>query len=315
MFCRLFGLAAGFGGVLAMLHWLPAGAGTAPAVEAPLAIESLLLDAAVAGRRLVVVGERGHVLFSDDRGETWKQARVPVRALLTAVHMRDSRTGFAVGHDAAILRTDDGAETWRIVHRAPEDDRPLFDIWFRDANAGFAIGAYGSFLFTEDGGRNWIPRTISEEDYHLNAFAAAGPARLFIAAEAGVLYRSDDNGRSWRKLPSPYSGSWFGALALDENRLLVAGLRGHLFLTADGGDSWTRVPTGVSATLTGVARLRSGLILVTGLDGALLASRDGGRTASPIRSPTRRSISSALAVGDGALLTGEFGVRRLARIE
>lgn len=298
-----------------MLHWLPAGAETASAVEAPLAIESLLLDAAVAGRRLVVVGERGHVLFSDDRGETWKQAQVPVRALLTAVHMRDSRTGFAVGHDAVILRTDDGAETWRIVRRAPEEDRPLFDIWFRDANAGFAIGAYGSFLSTEDGGRSWIPRAISEEDYHLNALVAAGPARLFIAAEAGVLYRSDDDGRSWRKLSSPYSGSWFGALALDENRLLLAGLRGHLFLTADGGGTWTRVPTGVSATLTGVARLRSGLILVTGLDGALLASRDGGRTASPIRSPTRRSISSALALGDGALLTGEFGVRRLARIE
>ena len=313
MLHRIFGLA--FGGALAVLFWLPAGAEPAPAVEAPLAIESLLLDAAVAGRRLVVVGERGHVLFSDDRGGTWKQARVPVRALLTAIHMRDSRTGFAVGHDAVILRTDDGAETWRIVHRAPEEDRPLLDIWFRDATAGFAIGAYGSFLSTDDGGRSWIPRVIGDDDYHLNALVPAGPARLFIAAEAGVLYRSDDNGRSWRKLSSPYSGSWFGALALDENRLLLAGLRGRLFLTADGGDSWTRVPTGVFATLTGAVRLRSGLILVTGLDGTLLVSRDGGRSASPVRSPTRRGISSALALGDGVLLTGEFGVRRLARIE
>ena len=46
-----------------------------PAEIEPLANSSLLLDLALAGNRLVAVGERGHVLLSDDRGATWRQAK------------------------------------------------------------------------------------------------------------------------------------------------------------------------------------------------------------------------------------------------
>ena len=74
---------------------IPDGASAERAVEAPLAIKSLLLDGALAGSRLVVVGERGHILISTDGGASWKQARVPARALLTAVHMHDPSTGWA----------------------------------------------------------------------------------------------------------------------------------------------------------------------------------------------------------------------------
>ena len=289
-----------------------AEAGAKRAVQAPLAIESLLLDGAAAGSRVVVVGERGHVLVSTDDGASWKQAQVPTRALLTAVHMHDDRIGWAVGHDAVILRTDDGGDNWRLVHRAPEEERPLLDVWFRDRDTGFAVGAYGYFLATRDGGDTWTSRAVSKDDFHLNEIVAAGTQRLFMAAEAGVVYRSDDGGDSWRELPSPYAGSWFGALALDEDRILLLGLRGHLFRSEDAGESWTQVATATTATLTDAVRLRRGVVLITGLEGTLLTSRDRGRSVSTIRRPLRQGISSALALRDGGvLLTGEFGVRRL----
>ena len=318
-------IANGAGRALAvLLGWLGllAGAGVgggaaaepAPAVEAPLAAESLLLDGAAAGSRLVVVGERGHVLVSDDGGGgAWRQASVPTRALLTAVHMHDERLGWAVGHDAVILRTGDGGTTWRLVHYAPEEERPLLDVWFRDDRTGFAVGAYGYFLTTGDGGDTWTARAVSEDDFHLNALAAAGPDRLYLAAEAGAAYRSDDGGVTWRALSSPYEGSWFGALALDRDRVLLFGLRGRLFRSEDAGESWTRVPTSTHATLTGALRLPSGEVLITGLEGTLLTSRDGGRSVSLRRFASRQGISAALALpdGGGVLLLGEFGVRRL----
>ena len=288
------------------------------AVQAPLATESLLTDGAGAGSRLVVVGERGHVLVSTDGGGSWKQARVPVRALLTAVHMHDERTGWAVGHDAVILRTDDGGETWRLVHQAPEEELPLLDVWFRDDRTGFAIGAYGYFLVTRDGGDTWASRTISEDDFHLNALAPAGSngkasQRLYIAAEAGVAYRSDDGGETWRELPSPYAGSWYGVLALNDDELLLMGLRGHLYRSGDAGETWTQVPTGTNATLTGAIRLPTGVILVTGLEGSVLTSRDGGLSVSSRRLRSREGISAAVSLAHGgALLIGEFGVRRFA---
>ena len=296
---------------------LPFGAASAePAVQARLASKSLLLDGASVGARLVVVGARGHVLVSDDGGGNWKQARVPVRALLTAVHMHDKRVGWAVGHDAVILRTEDGGATWSVAHYAPKEERPLLDVWFRDERVGFAVGAYGYFLSTEDGGRTWKPRTIDKDDFHLNALVPAGPGRLFIAGEAGAIYRSDDGGDTWRKLPSPYAGSWFSALALDANRLLLLGLRGTMFRSGDGGESWTRVRTSTKATLTGAILVKPDLLLVTGLEGALLVSRDGGRSVStdPKFKPltSRLGISKALPLPDGrVLLLGEFGVKRL----
>lgn len=316
--------AAGLASVVALLALLAASAAPAEeAVRAPLAAESLLLDGAAAGARLVVVGERGHVLVSTNEGASWTQAEVPIRVLLTAVHMHDERTGWAVGHDAVILRTVDGGETWSVVHRAPEEELPLLDVWFRDERTGFAVGAYGYFLATADGGETWTRRSVSEDDFHLNALIPvaaddtgtqpSASRRLYIAAEAGVVYRSDDGGDTWRELPSPYAGSWFGGIALDEEQVLLTGLRGHLFRSADGGETWTQLATGTQALLTGAVRLPSGAIIVTGLEGSVLTSRDEGRSVSTARLPLREGISAVLPLADGGvLLIGEFGIRRLA---
>ena len=310
-----------------------------PAVESRLAATSLLLDGAVAGSRLVVVGERGHALYSDDDGATWTQARVPVQVMLTAVRMLDAQVGWAVGHDAVVLRTRDGGATWQLVHYAPQAQLPLLDVWFRDADNGLAVGAFGTFLATKDGGDTWTcrnacweetdgvgtthaspllhaPDSDFEDDFHLNAIAPAGTDRLFLAGEAGVLYRSDDGGETWRALPSPYSGSWFGALALDTDTLLVAGLRGRLFRSEDAGESWTQIETGTTATLTDLVQVNPDLILITGLAGALLTSRDNGLSVSYRPLPSRQGVSTALATdGGGIVLVGESGVESLSEIE
>ena len=292
------------------------------AVKAPLAIKSLLLDGAAIGSRVVVVGQRGHILVSTDDGASWTQSSVPTRALLTAVHMHDEHTGWAVGHDAVILRTSDGGATWTLVHEAPEEELPLLDVWFRDESNGFAVGAYGYFLATQDGGKTWTRRTVSEDDFHLNALipmAKRNPEsqqprsrRLYIAAEAGMAYRSDDGGMTWNELSTPYAGSWFGGLALGETEVLLTGLRGHLFRSEDAGESWTPIPTGIAATLTGAVPLPSGPIVITGLEGSVLFSQDGGRSVASQSLPSREGISAALPLANGdVLLVGEFGVRRL----
>ena len=50
------------------------------ALKMESASTSLLLDVTRAGERLVAVGERGHIVISDDRGKTWTQAEVATRA-------------------------------------------------------------------------------------------------------------------------------------------------------------------------------------------------------------------------------------------
>jgi photosystem II stability/assembly factor-like uncharacterized protein len=302
--------------VAAVLGW----AGLAAAARAddtsilmPLAERSILVAGAKAGDRLVVVGERGHVLLSDDGGQSWRQRQVPTRSLLTAVTFADANTGWAVGHDAVILRTVDAGEHWERVHYAPELDQPLLDILFRNPDHGFAIGAYGYFLVTTDGGVSWDERRVSEEDeWHLNRLTSSADGHLYIAAEAGTLYHSENGGDSWAKLPLPYEGSMFGVLPLDGEKLLAYGLRGHLFRSEDAGQNWAEVPTGTQASLSDAVRLPDGRIVIGGQAGTLLVSDDDGRTVRLHRQPDRQAIAALLVGSQKTIITlGEGGIKRI----
>jgi photosystem II stability/assembly factor-like uncharacterized protein len=302
------------------------------AVIEPLAESSLLLDGQAADGVMVAVGERGHILTSRDRGVSWTQHRVPTRRALTGVYFHDENLGWAVGHDAAILRTRDGGETWERLNYQPAEERPFLDVWFADENRGVAIGAYGFFYRTEDGGDTWVDTGLEMvdelsgsadaeydpyaydygADLHLNQISAASPERLYIAAEAGAVYRSDDGGSSWSSLPSPYEGSFFGTLPLDGDSLLLFGLRGHLYRSDDAGETWEELETGTQALLTDALRLIDGTIVVVGLEGTVLVSSDGGRSFTARQQEDREGLTTALPDGEGGLLLlGEFGVTRL----
>ncbi len=300
-----------------------------PADLEPAAASSLLLDVARAGTRLVAVGERGHVLLSDDDGRSWRQAKsVPSRTMLTAVAFADAQLGWAVGHDEIILHSADGGETWTRQHYAPEAQQPLLDLWFADARRGIAVGAYKSRYVTTDGGATWTrqpfepalppgakppgPDDDIPPEYHLNRIAAQGE-RLYIAAEAGQLYRSDDAGRSWQTLPSPYSGSFFGLLPLTGDAVLAFGLRGNLFRSDDGGGSWRKLESGTTAMLTDGFPLADGRLAIVGLSGTVLISADRGESWVLAQQADRKGLSAALPAGAGRLVAvGEDGTRQIA---
>lgn len=307
-----------------------------PARVAPLAERSLLIDLAWAGERVFAAGERGHVLYSTDKGATWTQVEVPASANLTAIYFADERHGWAVGHVETILRTVNGGESWELVHLAPEDPQPLLDVWFADDARGIAVGAYGIVYVTSDGGAVWsqvpfepaplegaekvepTPEDMEAEfdlgfEFHLNALARGPGRRLYLGAEAGRLFRSDDDGASWRELPSPYDGSFHGVLPLDGDTVLAFGLRGNLFRSDDGGMSWTAIATGTTALLNAGARIDERTVVIVGMAGVVLVSRDGGRSFDLHQQADRRALSSVVPSGDGALIVaGEGGVRRLA---
>jgi photosystem II stability/assembly factor-like uncharacterized protein len=340
-------LAAGSGGVFAQERASTAvvDPGTLKAERAPLASRSLLLDVARAGSRFVAVGERGHVLTSDNRGQTWVQAEnVPTQVLLTAVCFSDEKRGVVVGHDEIALVTSDGGNSWQRTHYAPEARQPLLDVVCNGSDA-IAVGAYGVYFESKDRGVTWTERKFEAEsaevaaaragasktspsaaaadddeyaaedlgDYHLNRIVGASGSRLYIAAEAGHLYRSDDAGKTWQEMRSPYEGSFFGLLPLDGETLLAYGLRGHLFRSDDGGNTWRRIPTaGVEAMLNDAVRLPQEGVAIVGLSGALLLSRDGGETFTLQQQADRKGLSAVLPIGATELLTvGEAGIKAI----
>lgn len=283
---------------------------TAFSVPSNLATKSLLLDGDQTKNLMVVVGERGHILYSENKGKSWIQAKVPTRVMLTGVHVFDDKRAWVVGHDAVILRTQDGGRNWQQVYSAPEDESPLLDVWFKNATHGFAVGAYGLFLVTQDGGGTWEQRWLNEEDdFHLNHLVPGKQGELFIAAEAGNVYRSLDMGESWQTLDSPYHGSYFGILPLSNQRLFLFGLRGHLFYSKDNGESWEEVDSDTTAMLTSGFESPQGHCYIAGLSGVVLVSLTCHPKDIKVRRLQKRhGISGMLMSDQRLLLLGEAGI-------
>jgi len=294
----------------------PVDAGSEYSSKLPLASQSLLLDGFSTDGLIVAVGERGHILLSQDNGHSWEQAIVPTQATLTGVFFYDKKLGWAVGHNAIILRTKNGGKNWERVYYKPQDECPLLDVLFLDKKNGFAVGAYGLFLGTSDGGNTWSSRQISNNDFHMNHIMTSESGKLYIAAESGMVYRSDDDGETWTELPSPYRGSFFGTLPLHDDVLLLFGLRGHMYRSEDAGKSWEEVKTKTEAMLTSGLLLSDNTKIVVGLGGTVLVSKDDGCKFRLHPQADRKGISTVVQGNDGTVIAiGEFGVKRLQLAE
>lgn len=298
-------------------------------LDSTLLSKSLFLDIDRAGEHFVAVGERGHIVASAD-GVQWQKIDSGTQATLTAVFFLDQDHGWAVGHDAVILKTSDGGYTWQQVYAAPEKEAPLLDVWFRDTDFGIAVGAYGLYLTTDDGGNTWqqeelnaAPAEDSDSegendltelyDLHLNAITALDNGDLVIAAEAGRIYYSGNSGQLWQELPSPYNGSFFGVLPLGGGSFAVFGLRGHLYLTSDSGKNWQRIETQTRELLNMGIQLDDGTDIIVGMGGTLLVSHDNFATLKPVEVAGRNSFSGVTSDNERLILAGDHGIRLLQR--
>jgi photosystem II stability/assembly factor-like uncharacterized protein len=278
-----------------------------PAEHSDAATSSQILGATRAGKRIVAVGDHGIVLLSDDEGKTFRQAgSVPIDSTLTAVSFVDGRTGWAVGHWGAILRTQDGGETWKLQRSDTSVDQPLFSVYFKDANEGWAVGLWSLMLHTTDGGATWStvqlppPEGQKKADRNLYAIFADPKGNLFVACEQGRVMRSTDGGKNWTYAETHYAGSFWTGLSLQDGVLLVGGLRGTIYRSADGGDSWQASQTQFKSSITDIIEVAGKRIIAVGLDGVTLESHDDGVTFSGKQRSDRSALTAVLDVGPAA---------------
>ncbi len=280
------------------------------AFKAPLAAKAPLIAMTRVATRVIAVGDYGVIVLSDDAGKTWRQASsVATRNVLTAVTMIDARQGYAVGHGGTVLRTVDGGETWTRAYAAGPDVS-LLAVWFENPRHGIAAGAFGFAIATEDGGQSWTRVAIGsgdDRDRHLNGiFALSDHSAVFIAAEAGTLFRSLDRGRTWSVLRLPYNGSMWGGIGLRNGVALVYGMRGHVLRSLDQGRSWAELPSGTQHSFTSGIELDDATVVLAGLGGALArTSADGQHLETTIR-PDRRTYTALTAGAPGEIVVASM---------
>ena len=300
-----------------------------PAVMSPLASHVLLTDSArLPSGRYIGVGLYGSIVYSDDQGKTWRQARSPTQVLLTNVFFLDEKLGWAGAHDSLILHTRDGGETWAIQHEDPipggDIPKPILDIHFTDSDTGYAIGAYGLMLETGDGGQTWeevdtmdlydrLEELGMEPEPNFN-YMIPFQDNILIVGELGTILvfnpRAETEEERWRILESPYEGTFFGVTELSSGALYLYGLRGNIYRTLDNGETWQKIKTGVIDNIYGCTEMPNGTIVFLGSGGTILTMNAGETTTRKHPYPGFDTIMKAeLVTGDDVLMFGSRGVR------
>ncbi|WP_158240125.1 YCF48-related protein [Pseudomonas sp. FFUP_PS_473] len=263
--------------------------------------KAVLLGAATTGSgRLVVVGERGLVLLSDNGGAHWRQVSAPVSVTLTAVRFAGEQ-GVAVGHAGVVLTSNDNGEHWQqrldgrkaaelalaaaeaegdqaridsarlMVEEGP--DKPFLDAAI-DANGHLlVVGAYGMIFASSDQGSiwtAWMDRLDNPDGLHLYSVRQRGDD-LLVAGERGLVLHSRDGGASFQRLDMSYKGSLFTAELPADGGLVVAGLKGSLLRSVDGGSHWQRLEAADGASFTASSLGADGTLYLVTQAGHVLA--------------------------------------------
>lgn len=279
----------------------------------PLAAKSILLDVVDTGKRLIAVGARGHILGSLD-GKEWVQVPSPTRASLTAVSFADANNGWAVGHDAVIVRTRDGGRSWVLQNFEPELEKPFLDLLFLDAKRGFAVGAYSLMYATTDGGDTWedYETPVREDEWHFNAITRLNNGNLFITGEAGTLAMSEDSGETWRSLESPYESSMFDGVAFGPTGVMIVGLRGNAFVCDDPAaeePQWRQLNMPAENSLIGAEQLPSGELVMVGINGIIYTTSGGASSVNVLSNPVGITLAAVQPVADALVVVGEAGTQ------
>jgi photosystem II stability/assembly factor-like uncharacterized protein len=301
-----------------------------PALPVTAPTDMQLLDITGAGERLVAVGERGAIIYSDDQGRSWEQARVPVSETLTSIVFPTPEHGWAVGHGGVILHSGDAGETWQLQFDGNDANRQKLD-FFKDR----VDNLEATLREAEEEPAEELQYALEDAQYALEDAELAiesGPADPFLdvwfADEArgfavgayGMLYRTDNGGLQWRisvaGIENREGYHYYSMSAADDGTLYLAGEVGILYRSDDGGKNWQRLDLGYEGSLFGVIALPEDRAVAFGLRGNIFTSNDRGETwvnATPEDSPGLSYYGGGRLRGGGVVLAGAGGVMTSSR--
>jgi len=230
------------------------------------------------------------VLKTTDGGATWFDISANLPAIITSYaqystqeindfYFLNANTGFAVGYNGIILKTNDGATSWNFSGSLGAGT--YRSVWFVDPATGFIASHGKKIKKTVNGGENWAD-WVSEETTFNHFFEI----RFFNATtgvaigDGGVIFRTVDAGESWTRatVTPAASGQLWGLEIVSENVGYASGQSGQIYVTNDAGVSWSKQETNLpTAIYRGMAHSKDSVVIAVG-DGGLIMRLSGSPT-------------------------------------
>jgi photosystem II stability/assembly factor-like uncharacterized protein len=215
-----------------------------PAAQPGRSWENYFGVAILPSGRVVVVGDKGVVMLSDNEGQTWLRQQLKhgfkYDDLYSVAFTADGSSGWVVGDHGVIFRTDDHGATW-IEQKVPAGATgALTKIAVSGAQNACAGGDHGVILCTSDGGATWNLQKIGDIGLFDLAFTDANNG--WAVGEFKTMLHTSDGGKSWKiasggdrmKTTDPY----FAIAFAGGHNGLALGVAGDALETSDGGAIW-----------------------------------------------------------------------------
>jgi len=130
------------------------------------------------------------VLKTTNGGTTWSP-KYPIGSSLYSVHLINADTGYTVGVNNSLLKTNNGGDGWITQYCSSNVD--LTSVFFTSGVLGYAVGSNGTILKTTDGGNNWDSQ-VSNTSNHLNSVCFANSNIGYAVGNSGTILKTINGG-------------------------------------------------------------------------------------------------------------------------
>lgn len=284
------------------------------ACEAPLVLDRVeaqralptqrsdLLQAVATNREtLVVVGNRGAVITSQDNGTSWRRQVLEGTPFLLDVTVCPDGQFVALAAERQVWIGEENGANWRVAPMGTDEAPqaltcdPRGRIW--------VVGSFSTILRSDDLGQTWMETSL-DEDLYFTTIQFVDENNAFMTGEFGVVVRTTDAGETWENLEAlPDEFYPQAAYFRDTQTGWVVGLTGTVFNTTDGGTTWSRQDTGTDAPLYGIGHGGSALYVVGGYGTVLKLGAGGSWSRVDHGKPIRFYLRGATVLSNRRLLT------------
>jgi len=140
-----------------------------------------------------------YLFKSTDGGIVWKGVDIPDSTdQLKDMAILDDGYAYAVGLNAAIIKTTDEGSSWKYVTSGTESGEDIVNIKFFDKNNWVRLNWNRKIQKTSDGGKNWT--VISNNPFFSKNIIFYNKELFWATAYDGFrsrIYHSTDGGKSW----------------------------------------------------------------------------------------------------------------------
>ncbi len=263
----------------------------------------------------LAVGELGVLVYTQDKGKTWKRLPTSDLTSLTAITQGSQ--------PEERWMVDQQGQLWKQTqtqgtNQAPQkiysiSKKPLYGLVV--SSESFVVtGEEGVFYAKDPSGSFKLVLSQPMRRAAVRPFSSGESGALMVAVgDKGAIFRSEDNGATWTQATSNtkatlLSVAWIPNALKTGFQWIAVGKGGILLTSSDKGVSWSTVSTSLSQDWNAVGASDQAIVVV-GANGALLRwTTEGWKVAVPPPSPNPPTLWGVSVRGLSSIALGVEGI-------